>query len=134
MNQSSIKPIGGVQQSESNMLSKMKSSAQTESETQAQLVAARKEKAQVDTQTEVNDADSLTNVSIHFRVDDKTNNVTVFLVDRKSKKVLRSIPASELQKLQIGDLLKLTVWTAHYKDANTVRIYAELMTCCSSSI
>lgn len=109
MNQSSIKPIGGVQQPESNMLSKMKSSAQTESETQAQLVAARKEKAQVDTQAEVNNADSLANVSIHFRVDDKSNNVTVFLVDRKSKKVLRSIPASELQKLQIGDLLKLTV-------------------------
>jgi len=109
MNQSSIKPIGGVQQPESNMLSKMKSSAQTESEMQAQLVAARKEKAQVDTQTEVNNADSLANVSIHFRVDDKSNNVTVFLTDRKSKKVLRSIPASELQKLQIGDLLKLTV-------------------------
>ena len=134
MTQSSIKPIGGVQQPESNMLSKMKSSAQTESETQAQLVAARKEKAQVDTQAEVNNADSLANVSIHFRVDDKSNNVTVFLVDRKSKKVLRSIPASELQKLQIGDLLKLTVWAAHYKDEIALRIYAELMTCYSSSI
>jgi uncharacterized FlaG/YvyC family protein len=48
------------------------------------------------------------NVSLQFRVDDKTKDVTVFVVDRKSKKVLRSIPASELAKLQSGDLLKLT--------------------------
>jgi hypothetical protein len=48
------------------------------------------------------------NVSLQFRVDDKTKEVTVFVVDRKSKKVLRSIPASELAKLQAGDLLKMT--------------------------
>jgi hypothetical protein len=48
------------------------------------------------------------NVSIHFRVDDETNELTVFVVDQKSKRVLRSIPASELHKLQAGDLLKLT--------------------------
>ncbi|MEI7846487.1 MAG: flagellar protein FlaG [Chloroflexota bacterium] len=48
------------------------------------------------------------NVSLQFRVDDKTKDVTVFVVDRKSKKVLRSIPANELAKLQSGDLLKLT--------------------------
>lgn len=54
-------------------------------------------------------SDNLSNVSIYFRVDDETNDVTIFIIDRKSKKVLRSIPASELQKLQVGDLLKLTV-------------------------
>jgi uncharacterized FlaG/YvyC family protein len=48
------------------------------------------------------------NVSVQFRVDEETNDVTVFLVDRKSKKILRTIPSSELQKLQIGELLKLT--------------------------
>jgi len=48
------------------------------------------------------------NVSLQFRVDDKTNDVTVFVVDRQSKKVIRSIPSSELSKLQAGDLLKLT--------------------------
>ena len=47
-------------------------------------------------------------VSLHFKVDDKTNDVTVFVVDKASKKVLRSIPASELAKLGAGDLLKLT--------------------------
>jgi len=48
------------------------------------------------------------NVSIHFRVDEETNELTVFVVDQTSKRVLRSIPASELQKLQAGDLLRLT--------------------------
>lgn len=47
-------------------------------------------------------------VSLQFRVDDQTKDVTIFVVDRKSKKVLRSIPASEMAKLQAGDLLKLT--------------------------
>jgi len=48
------------------------------------------------------------NVSIHFRIDDETNELTVFVVDQKSKRVLRSIPANELAKLQAGDLLRLT--------------------------
>ncbi len=48
------------------------------------------------------------NVTIHFKVDEKTNALTVFVVDRKSKRVLRSIPPGELGKLQAGDLLKLT--------------------------
>ena len=52
--------------------------------------------------------ESPSNVSIHFRLDEKTNELTVFVVDRKTKQVLRSIPASELQKLQAGDLLQLT--------------------------
>ena len=109
MNQSSIKPISGVQSSEGSALSKTPMSTQTEADTQTQLVAARKIKAEVDAGSLADEAGSLANVSIHFRVDDKTNNVTLFLVDRKTKKVLRSIPANELQKLQIGDLLKLTI-------------------------
>ncbi len=48
------------------------------------------------------------NVSIHFRVDRKTNNITVFIVDRETKRVLRSIPPEELNKLKVGDLLELT--------------------------
>jgi hypothetical protein len=53
----------------------------------------------------VNNGDS---VSIHFRVDAKTRNVTVFIVDKESKRVLRSIPPEELGKLQAGDLLEFT--------------------------
>ncbi len=48
------------------------------------------------------------NVSIHFRVNDDTNELTVFVVDRENKKVLRTIPASEFSKLNAGDILQLT--------------------------
>lgn len=111
MNQSSIKPISGIQQSDGSALAKALTTTQLEMATPQPRPAAvtRQEKPQVESRQESTEVNSLANVSIHFRVDDKTSNVTVFLVDRKSKKVLRSIPASELQKLQIGDLLKLTV-------------------------
>lgn len=111
MNQSSIKPISGIQSSDGSALTKALNTAQLEMTALQPRPAttARQEKTQTETRQESTELGSLANVSIHFRVDDKTSNVTVFLVDRKSKKVLRSIPASELQKLQIGDLLKLTV-------------------------
>ena len=48
------------------------------------------------------------NVGLKFRVNAKTKDVTVFVVDRNSKRILRSIPADELAKMQAGDLLKLT--------------------------
>jgi uncharacterized FlaG/YvyC family protein len=110
MNQSSIKPINGVRASEGNMLSKEPTSVQAESASQARSAAARQQKTNAEANNQLNDEiGSLANVSIHFRVDDKTDSVTMFLVDRKSKKVLRSIPTSELQKMQIADLLKLTI-------------------------
>ena len=107
MNQSSIKPISSVRPAESTALSKTPAPSQTE--TQLQSNAARKAKAEAEAKIQADETGILANVSIHFRVDEKTDNVTVFLVDRKTKKVLRSIPANELQKLQIADLLKLTV-------------------------
>jgi len=51
---------------------------------------------------------SASNVSVHFRVNDDTNELTVFVVDRENKKVLRTIPASEFSKLKAGDILHLT--------------------------
>jgi uncharacterized FlaG/YvyC family protein len=48
------------------------------------------------------------NVSVHFRVNDDTHELTVFVVDRENKKVLRTIPASEFPKLNAGDILQLT--------------------------
>lgn len=109
MNQPLVKPVTSVQPSDGGALLKAASSAQIDMDLQARSNPVAKEKSQAEAKDTAGEANSLANVSIHFRVDDKTNNVTVFLVDRKSKKVLRSIPASELQKLQIGDLLKLTI-------------------------
>ena len=80
--------------------------------------AAQAQKAEVLTQAEPKSAgvaekatlpvSNGSNVSIHFRVDEKTNDLTVFVVDRKSKKVIRSIPANELSKLSAGELLKIS--------------------------
>lgn len=108
MNDTTIKSISAVQQSDGSALSKSLTLVQTETVIETRSTAARQEKIRIEAKNKSSEAGSLTNVSIHFRVDDKTSEVTVFLVDRKSKKVLRSIPASELQNLQIGDLLKLT--------------------------
>jgi hypothetical protein len=47
-------------------------------------------------------------VAVRFRVDRQTNDVTVFIVDRVSKRVLRSIPPEEVGKLHAGDLFELT--------------------------
>jgi uncharacterized FlaG/YvyC family protein len=108
MNPSSIQPIGSVQQTDTSALNKL-TVAQTETSYQNRQPVAHAEKPQPQADVEAGNKNSLENVSIHFRVDDETNNVTIFLVDRQSKKVLRSIPSSELQKMQIGDILKLTI-------------------------
>ena len=109
MNPTPITPISSVQQTDGGSLSKAQITAEVEAAIQSRLNTSHKEKTQSDEKTSSDNVGSLANVSIHFRVDNETDDVTVFLVDRKSRKVLRSIPASELQKLQIGDLLKLTV-------------------------
>lgn len=49
----------------------------------------------------------MANVRLHFKVDPQTHEVTVVLVDTASKKVVRTIPAEELQKLKEGDLVEL---------------------------
>jgi uncharacterized FlaG/YvyC family protein len=51
---------------------------------------------------------NLSNISIHFNVDDETNRLVVVVTERKSGRVIRTIPASELEKMQAGDLLRLT--------------------------
>ena len=46
---------------------------------------------------------------LKFMVDKKTNDITVYIVDRASHKVMRSIPPNEVNNLKAGDLLKLLV-------------------------
>jgi len=46
-------------------------------------------------------------VFLKFRVDEKTRDVTVYVIDRATKRVVRSIPPEELNTLQAGDLLEL---------------------------
>jgi uncharacterized FlaG/YvyC family protein len=44
---------------------------------------------------------------LRFMVDEKNNDITVYVVDRASRRVMRSIPPSEVNNLKAGDLLKL---------------------------
>ncbi len=46
-------------------------------------------------------------VSLKFRVDPKTHDISVFVIDRATRQVVRTIPADEYKKLQASDLLKL---------------------------
>jgi uncharacterized FlaG/YvyC family protein len=50
---------------------------------------------------------NMNSVFLRFKVDEGTSNITVYVIDRESKRVLRSIPPEEMNKLQAGDLLEL---------------------------
>lgn len=47
------------------------------------------------------------NLALRFRIDPDTHNVTVLLVDQATKKIVRSVPPEDLQKLNSGDLVQL---------------------------
>ena len=46
-------------------------------------------------------------VYLRFRIDQKTQDVTVFLLNQQTREVIRTIPPSELAKLKPGDLVNL---------------------------
>jgi len=50
---------------------------------------------------------SMADVFLKFRVDEKTRDVTVYVVDRASKQVVRTIPPKEMKNLKAGDLVSL---------------------------
>jgi len=51
---------------------------------------------------------TLTNISLKFQVNASTNDVTILVLDKESKEVIRTIPPEELQNLREGDLFELT--------------------------
>ena len=135
MSKNSINPIGAVQPVESGASAQplvhaeasgaskpgapaqAKATTPTQADALAQVEAAvaSKSAAQTDPKPAKSDNEKSalpvgngSDITIHFRVDEKTKDLTVFVVDRKSKRVLRSIPANELNNLSAGDLLKLT--------------------------
>ncbi|MCL4559619.1 MAG: flagellar protein FlaG [Chloroflexi bacterium] len=46
-------------------------------------------------------------IRLKFLVDSQSNEVTVFIIDRASQRVLRTIPSEELTHLREGDLIEL---------------------------
>ena len=47
------------------------------------------------------------NVHLKFVVDQKTNDVTVLVLDRANRQVIRTIPTDELANLSRGDLVEV---------------------------
>ena len=108
MKETLINPIGSVRPPEPALPSKVLGPFHAETAASHELAVVETNKSPKQPEMASNQAGSVSNVSIHFRLDDKTNELTVFVIDRQTKRVLRSIPASELHKLQAGELLKLT--------------------------
>ncbi|MFZ6020297.1 MAG: flagellar protein FlaG [Chloroflexota bacterium] len=46
-------------------------------------------------------------VVLRFNVDRETHEVTVYIMDRASRQIIRTIPPDELSKLKAGDLIEL---------------------------
>lgn len=103
MNETSISPISSVRRPES--VTPVKYIVPDK----AEPVSAEPEKPIQPIENESDQARSMSNVSIHFNVDDETNRLVVIVTERDSGRVIRTIPASEIEKLQAGDLLKLRV-------------------------
>jgi uncharacterized FlaG/YvyC family protein len=108
MNESSIKPIGSIRPTEAGVSIKPLIPNHPESALTQKTAVSEPEESIKPIETHSAQGESPSNVSIHFRLNEETNELTVFVVDRQTKRVLRSIPTSELQKLQAGELLKLT--------------------------
>lgn len=60
-----------------------------------------------ETENTLSNQAKMADVSLKFQVDEETSDVTVFVVDKTSQRVLRTIPPEELDKLNSGDLLQL---------------------------
>jgi uncharacterized FlaG/YvyC family protein len=109
MNERSVHPISNVRPPETTTYSKIGSSDRVETgpirESLPTEVSRSTQKPELGTDFTKN----LANISIHFNVDDETNRLIIVVTERKSGRVIRTIPASELEKMQAGDLLKLAV-------------------------
>ncbi len=72
-----------------------------------ELSRATETKANEETSPEMNAINPLADFSLEFQVDESTKDVTVFILDRTSHEVVRTIPPEELNNLNPGDLLQL---------------------------
>lgn len=109
---------GGAQTPRPQVISSMPQEAQgqttsTENAEASQALAVQSKTAQ-QSKSKTEEAEktelpltSMANISLKFKIDEETRNITVYVIDRESKRVLRSIPPEEMNKLQAGDLVEL---------------------------
>lgn len=107
MNETSVRPIGSLQTPESSAPAKVIAPERAENTAAHEQTTPADSKSTRKVETEKARAAHLSNISIHFDVDQETNRLTVVVTERESGRVIRTIPASEFEKHQAGDLLKL---------------------------
>lgn len=107
MNDSSLKPISAVRASENGLRVRLMTSGKTESIFPREAAATDLEKSVKPSEPDKVQEKNLSNIAIHFNVDDETNRLVVIVTERDSGRILRTIPASEFEKMKAGDLLKL---------------------------
>ena len=104
MSDNTINPISSVRM---DTVSAALPKAQVSAPVTPKVEASEAEKLSSQAENESEQITNPSSVSVHFRVNDDTNELTVFVVDRNSHRVLRSIPISEFYKMKAGELLKL---------------------------
>lgn len=116
MNESMISSMGKVEmdrvvaqspaQPESTAQPAVKQQAVDKAAAQTQVENKVQERSAVE-QKSAKAANPMTDVSLKFRVDAKTNEVSILILDRASHKVLRTIPPDEMNRMNPGELLEL---------------------------
>jgi uncharacterized FlaG/YvyC family protein len=86
---------------------KASSSGKTSNVESKEPVRATEAKGKADASPEANVVNPLADFTLEFQVDESSKDVTVYILDRASKEVVRTIPPEELNNLNPGDLLQL---------------------------
>jgi uncharacterized FlaG/YvyC family protein len=74
---------------------------------EAAAMAVKAEENQRATASAADSPKSMSQFSLKFQVDQKTNEVTVLILDRSTHKVVRTIPPEEMKNMDPGKLLQL---------------------------
>lgn len=107
MNERSVHPISNVLPAETGTYNKIGLSAREETGIIRESLPVDINRSTQKPELGTDFAKNLANISIHFNVDDETKRLVVVVTERKSGRVIRTIPASELEKMQAGDLLRM---------------------------
>jgi uncharacterized FlaG/YvyC family protein len=109
MNESTIKPVSGVSADVSAAAAHLQAVANAQPATSYSQVAASVQAKSPPPEKSPKSlpVSNLEDVSLRFRVNEDTNEITVYVIDRASRRVLRTVPPEEFTKLQAGDLLQL---------------------------
>lgn len=108
MNESFVQPVSSVRASDNNVPAKVMAPDRLDNFTSREHGLIDVDRTTKQAEVEKAQEKHLANISIHFNVDEETNRLVVIVSERETGRIIRTIPASEFEKLQAGDLLKLT--------------------------